>query len=101
MMKGEDMSIAIVIKGQYLFRGRPQNDSEPVGIIYPDTSRGKVFAAAPGESFTHQELCAIAEFVKNKAFSRLGRKTGLLLTPKKPPVRARPVTAQRAKASSK
>jgi hypothetical protein len=68
--------MSIAITGQYLFRGRPRNDSEPVGIIYPDTTRGKVFASAPGESFTHQELCEIAEFAKNKALSRVGRKTG-------------------------
>jgi hypothetical protein len=43
-------------------------------MIYPDTIRGKVFAPAPGESFTERELFEIAEFAKNAAFSRLGRK---------------------------
>ena len=66
--------MAIAISGQYVFRKTANDRSSPVGIIYPDTSRGKVFASAPGESFTHQELCEIAEFAKNAAFSRVGRR---------------------------
>jgi hypothetical protein len=58
--------MSIAITGQYVFRGKVEKDSVPVGIIYPDTSRGKVFASAPSESFTPQELCEIAEFVKTK-----------------------------------
>jgi hypothetical protein len=50
--------------------------SRLVGTIYPDTTVGKVFVPTTGESFSHQELYEIAEFVKNKVFSRLGQKTG-------------------------
>jgi hypothetical protein len=30
--------MSITISGQYLFRGKARDDSEPVGIIYPDTT---------------------------------------------------------------
>ena len=63
----------IAITGQHVFRGKVEKDSEPVGILYPDTTRGKVFAPAPGESFTETELFEIAEIAKNAAFS-VGRK---------------------------
>jgi len=69
----------IAIKGQYVFRDK---GSAPVGIIYPDTTRGKVFAAAPGESFSHQELIEISEIVRSTTFSRYSqrrRKTRLSL----------------------
>jgi hypothetical protein len=65
--------MAIAIKGQYVFRGEAKKVSAPVGMVYPDTTRGKVFAPAPGESFTSEELFEISEFVKNTVFSRLRR----------------------------
>jgi len=64
----------IAITGQYVFRGKVEKDSVLVGIIYPDTTRGRVFAPAPGESFTERELSEISQLVKKMAFSRLGRK---------------------------
>jgi hypothetical protein len=63
----------IAISGQYVFRGKVQGGSEPVGIIYPDTSRVKVFAPAPGESFTERELFEITESVRKMAFSGVRR----------------------------
>jgi hypothetical protein len=77
--------MAIAITGQYVFRGKANKGSVPVGIIYPDTTRGKLFAPAPGESFSYQELIEISEFVKNIVFSHLRA------IPKKPPLRAVPV----------
>jgi hypothetical protein len=73
--------MAIAISGQYVFRrlirkGSMRGSSRLVGTIYPDTTLGKVFVPTTGEDFTHQELYEIAEFVKNKTFSRLSRKTG-------------------------
>jgi hypothetical protein len=62
--------MSIAITGQYVFRSKTGEGSAPVGMIYPDTTQGMVFASAPGESFTHQERYEIAEFVKNKGFSR-------------------------------
>jgi hypothetical protein len=71
--------MAIAISGQYVFRrsirkGTVRGGSRLVGMIYPDTTQGRVFAPALGESFSQKELFVIAEFVKNSAFSRLGRK---------------------------
>ena len=68
-----EVKMSIAISGQYIFRGKAGGGSAPVGIIYPDTTRGKVFAPAPGESFTETELFEIAEIAKNAAFS-VGRK---------------------------
>jgi hypothetical protein len=62
-------TMSITISGQYVFRGKARDDSEPVGIIYPDTTRGRVFAPTPGESFTELELSEISELVKKMAFS--------------------------------
>jgi hypothetical protein len=87
----------IAIKGQYVFRGKAvKGDSIPVGITYPDTTRGKIFAPAPGESFTERELSEISQLVKNMAFSRLGgkRRTDFAAL-------SRALPARRAKASSK
>jgi hypothetical protein len=62
--------MALAVTGQYVFRGKEvEKDSVPVGMICPDTSRGKVFEPTPGESFTHQELVEIAELVKKTAFA--------------------------------
>jgi hypothetical protein len=55
----------IAITGQYIFRGKVDENSVPVGMIYPDTSRGRIFAPAPGESFSQEELFEIAEVVKH------------------------------------
>ena len=71
--------MAIAISRQYVFRrsireGTVRGGSRLVGMIYPDTTRGRVFAPAPGESFSQEELFEISELIKNSAFSRLGRK---------------------------
>jgi hypothetical protein len=66
--------MAVAITGQYVFREKAGEGSAPVGIIYPDTTRSKVFAPAPGESFTLRELSEISGLVKNMAFSRVGRR---------------------------
>jgi hypothetical protein len=63
----------IAITGQHVFRGKVEKDSEPVGILYPDTTRGKVFAPAPGESFTERELFEITGSVRKMAFSGVRR----------------------------
>jgi hypothetical protein len=62
--------MAIAISGQYVFRppirkGTVRGGSRLVGIIYPDTTVGKVFVPTTGEGFTHQELSEISRLVKN------------------------------------
>ena len=71
--------MSIAISGQYVFRrlsrkGSVRGGARLVGTIYPDTTLGKVFVPTTGEDFTHQELYEIAEFAKNAAFSRVGRR---------------------------
>jgi hypothetical protein len=66
--------MAIAISGQYVFRppirkGSVRGGSRLVGIIYPDTTVGKVFVPTTGEGFTHQELFEISGLVKNAAFA--------------------------------
>jgi hypothetical protein len=74
----EKFIMSIAISGQYVFRrsigkGTVRGGSQLVGIVYPDTKRGPVFAPAPGESFTARELFEITESVRNMAFSGVRR----------------------------
>jgi hypothetical protein len=74
--------MSIAISGQYVYRpavrkGTTSGGSRLVGIIYPDTTLGKVFVPMTWEGFTYEELFEISEFVKNAAFSLPRKRRGL------------------------